>query len=130
LQLNGKAFDGRPDAAMAPMRIIPGTDDGAFPYEEARYLLEHLPGVTKTETDIPAMVAAGTRIGWPKEMIDAHWELMRRGRCFTFHVDGGISCRLWEDNIFFGFSGRAHEECCLPVIEDLARQLRCRVLKF
>ena len=115
---------------MAAMRIIPGTDDAAFPYEEARFLLEHLPGVRKTETDIPAMVAAGTRMGWTKEMVDAHWELMRRGRCFDFHVDDGVSCTLWENNIFFHFFGRTHEERCLPLIEDLARQLRCRLRRY
>jgi hypothetical protein len=112
---------------MAAMRIIPATDEAPFPYERAKDLLEHLPMVSKTPTDIPAIVAAGARFGWPKALIDRHWEWMRRGMCLDFNVPGGISCTLWEDNIFFRFFDGDHEDRCLPVIADLASQLGCRL---
>jgi len=114
---------------LSAIRIIPPTDDAPFPYEDAKKILERLPGVTKTETDIPAIVAAGTKLGWPTAVIDKHWEWMRRGKCFDFNVDDGISCTLWEDNIFFRFFNSGHEQKCLPIIESMAEQLGCRLLR-
>jgi hypothetical protein len=114
---------------VSAIRIIPPTDEAPFPYDAAKAILEGLPGVSRSETDIPEIVAAGARFGWPKAMIDEHWELMRRGKCFDYHVEDGISCTLWEDNIFFGFHSGEHEDACLPVIQSMAAQLGCRILR-
>lgn len=71
---------------------------------------------------------AGKKIGWTDQMVDEHWEMMRRGKCFDFSVENGISCTLWEDNIFFRFFSADHQDVCVPVIESLARQLGCSIM--
>jgi hypothetical protein len=114
---------------LTAIRIVPPSDEAPFPYEAARGILERLPGVTKSETDIPAIVAAGAKLGWPQDVIDEHWEWMRRGKCFDFNVEDGVSGTLWEDNIFFRIVDFAHEEACLPLISAIARQLSCRITR-
>ena len=119
---------------MTAIRIIPATDDDRgppFPYEVALRRLKAIPGVTMSETDIPAIVAAGTRVGWPQSLVDWHWESMRVGGVYDFVSpdDEGLSGTLWRDNIFFRFTSQEHEQACLPRIEELARELRCRVLR-
>ena len=49
---------------MSAIRIIPPTDEAPFPYDAAKAILEGLPGVSRSETDIPEIVAAGARFGW------------------------------------------------------------------
>jgi hypothetical protein len=72
--------------SVSSIRIIPPTDEAAFPHQQARSFLERLPEVLRSDTDIPAIVAAGAKIGWPQAVIDQHWEWMRRGKCFDFNV--------------------------------------------
>ncbi|MBP9087056.1 MAG: hypothetical protein KBG15_13125 [Kofleriaceae bacterium] len=119
---------------MTAIRIIPASDDDLgppFPYEVAFRLLKAIPGVIMSETDIPAIVAAGIRLGWPQSLVDWHWEAMRIGGVYDFEslADDGFSCTLWRDNIFFRFTSHEHEKACRPRIEALARELRCRVLQ-
>ncbi len=116
---------------MTAFRIIPATDDAAFPYEEALRLLEAIPGVAKADTDIPGIVAAGVKVGWPQSLVDWHWEVMEKGGVFDFvgPGDAGISCTLWADNIFFRFASASHEEASMPFIENLARTLKCRIIQ-
>ncbi|MBN1311120.1 MAG: hypothetical protein JXB30_06845 [Anaerolineae bacterium] len=114
---------------MSAIRIIPTSDDAEFPYADAKRLLDSLPGVNRKETDIPAIIEAGVKAGWPKALVEEHRRLMRSGKCFDYAVDGGIRCTLWENNIFFSFSNRTHEEQCLPIIEMLANQLQCKLFR-
>lgn len=113
---------------MSTIRIIPATDDASFPYSAALHALQELPDVVQEETDIPAIIHAGKRIGWPQKVIDEHFGYLERGQCFDFCVENGISCTLWEDNIFFQFFDADHERFCLPQITDLAKRLDCRML--
>jgi hypothetical protein len=112
---------------MSAIRIVP-SGHAPFPYQKAKDLLERLPGVSKSQTDIPSIIAAGAKVGWPQALIDQHWEWMHSGKCFDFAVPDGISCTLWHDNIFFRFFDRDHATRCLPLIHDLANQLGCRLL--
>jgi hypothetical protein len=114
---------------VTAIRIIPRADESSFPYDDAKRVLDALPNVRRTETDISAIIAAGIRARWPQHLIDSHRELLARGKCFDFEVDGGISCTLWEDNIFFRFFGAEHERCCLPAIEEMAHTLGCELLR-
>jgi hypothetical protein len=119
---------------MTAIRILPATDDDLgppFPYDLALRRLKAIPGVTMSETDIPAIVAAGTRVGWPQSLVDWHWEAMRAGGVYDFASpdDEGLSCTLWRDNIFFRFTSQEHEQSCIPRIEELARELGCRILR-
>jgi hypothetical protein len=115
---------------MTGVRIVPSDDDAEFPYTKALALLQEMEGADQHETDIPAIIAAGKRFGWPQALIDEHFEYIKNGKCFDFHTDAGISCTLWEDNIFFGFYDAEHEAQCMPIIEDLAVRLSCRVMRF
>jgi hypothetical protein len=115
---------------MAAVRIVPSDDDAEFPYAEALVLLQAMRGAVQEQTDIPSVIAAGKRLGWPQALIDVHLEYMKHGKCFDFTTDAGISCTLWEDNIFFRFQSAEHEAQCMPIIEDLAVRLSCRVMRF
>ena len=86
---------------MAAVRIVPSDDDAEFPYAEALVLLQAMRGAVQEQTDIRSVIAAGKRLGWPQALIDVHLEYMKNGKCFDFTTDAGISCTLWEDNIFF-----------------------------
>ena len=55
---------------------------------------------------------------------------MKNGKCFDFSTDAGITCTLWEDNIFFRLQSAEHEAQCTPIIEDLAVRLSCRVMRY
>jgi hypothetical protein len=117
-------------ADTAAVRIVPSDDDAEFPYAEALVLLQAMRGAVQEQTDIPSVIAAGKRLGWPQALIDVHLEYMRHGKCFDFTTDAGISCTLWEDNIFFRFQSAEHEAQCMPLIEDLAVRLSCRVMSY
>jgi hypothetical protein len=117
-------------ADLAAVRIAPSDDDAEFPYTKALGLLQEMDGAVQEETDIPSVIAAGKRLGWPQALIDDHFEYIRNGKCFDFTTDAGISCTLWEDNIFFRFYGAEHEAQCMPIIEDLAVRLSCRVMRY
>ena len=114
-----------------PIRLIPKTDDAAFPYEEAMRLLQANAGINFKPKDFAPMIAAGTRLGWTVEMIRANEELARRGNCFEFASEKAPFLRgsLFEDNVFFSFSGAKHEHACVPEIERLAKLLDVRVLR-
>jgi hypothetical protein len=114
--------------AMA-LRLIPGTDDGDFPYEQAKGLLHSLDEFEIGEVDFPAMIEKGKQIGWTQEMIDANWGLMKRGKCFSFiqHATPFLQGTMYEDNILFSFSSREHEDGCRRVINDFAKRLGVRV---
>ena len=87
-------------------------------------------GAVQEQTDIPSVIAAGKRVGWPQALIDVHLGYMKNGKCFDFTTDAGITCTLWEDNIFFRFQDAEHEAQCMPIIEDLAVRLSCRVMRY
>jgi hypothetical protein len=87
-------------------------------------------GAVQEQTDIPSVIAAGKRLGWPQALIDVHLEYMKNGKCFDITTDAGITCTLWEDNIFFRFQSAEHEAQCTPIIEDLAVRLSCRVMRY
>jgi hypothetical protein len=109
---------------MTGIRLI-AREGCEFPYKTVRAEMELISGMHFEPLDIPAIVAAGVRMGWPPEVIDEHWELMRRGRCFAFHQEEepGLFGSLYEDYLFFMFSGREHEDRCAPNIHDLATRL-------
>jgi hypothetical protein len=115
---------------MAAVRIVPSDDDAEFPYAEALVLLQAMPGAVQEQTDIPPVIAAGKRFGWPQALIDVHLEYIENGKCFDFTTDAGLSCTLWEDNIFCRFHGAEHQAECTPIIEDLAVRLSCRVMRY
>lgn len=108
---------------MAAVRIVPSDDDAEFAYAEALVLLQAMRGAVQEQTDIPSVIAAGKRMGWPQALIDVHLKYMNNGKCFDFTTDTGISCTLWEDNIFFRFQSVEHEAQGMPIIEDLAARL-------
>jgi hypothetical protein len=115
---------------MAAVRIVPSDDDAAFPYAEALVSLQAMRGAVQEPTDIRSVIAAGKRSGSPEPLVDVHLEYMKNGRCFDFTTDAGISCALWEDSIFFRFASAEHEARCMPVIEDLAVRVSCRVMRY
>jgi len=114
---------------VAAVRIVPSDDDAEFPYAEALLSLQAMRGAVQEQADIASVIAAGKRVGWPQALIDVHLEYMKHGKCFDFTTDAGISCTLWEDNIFFRFRSAQHEAQCMPIIEDLAARLSCRVIR-
>lgn len=84
-----------------------------------------------SEVDFPAMIAAGTRLGWPKGMIDSHWAMKERGRCFSFEQGAYPHLRgtMYEDNVFFTYIDGGHEAAARPEIERLAKLLQVRILE-
>ncbi len=112
---------------MTAVRIIAPTDDAEFPYDAAIHLLDSLPGCVREEADLPAIIAAGKRVGWPQTVIDEHFDYMKNGKCFDFTTGSGLVGTLWEDNIFFRFHDAAHQEHCMPLIGELAARLSCRI---
>ena len=107
---------------MTGIRLIPA-DEVNFPYDAVVSALRNLPGMCFDELDIPAMVAAGKRIGWPQSLIDSHWDLMKRGKCFSFYQEEtpGLTGSFYENNVFFSFNSAEHEAACRPQIDLLAK---------
>ena len=113
-----------------PIRLIPATDESAFPHDVAASMLRDMDGMTISDVDFPAMIEAGKRFGWPQKMIDSHWGMMERGNCFQFDQNSEpfLQGTMYEDNIFFAFQGRAHQKSCEAVIDSMAQILGVRKL--
>lgn len=109
---------------MTGLRLVPA-DGKPFPYDRALRLLKTIPTIELDSLDIPALVAAGKKMGWSQVVIDHHWTLMANGKCFRFDQDDEpeLSGTLYEDNLFFSFFDGDHEAACRPLIEKIARQL-------
>jgi len=112
-------------------RLIPKTDESEFPYEEVRRRLFENPSTRVRPFDFGPMIEAGKRMGWTEEMIRTNEELSHRGRCFAFEMTQEPFLRgtLYEDNVFFSFSGAEHERASMHAIEGLAREFDVRVLR-
>jgi len=109
---------------VSGLRLVPAPGR-VFPWSQVRRTLHDAGGMSFEELDIPALVAAGQRMGWSQAMIDHHWKLMQNGRCFRFDQDDEpeLSGSLYEDNVFFSFIDAEHEAACRPFIEGLAEAL-------
>lgn len=107
---------------MTGIRLTP-TDKVNFPYDAVVSALRNLPGMCFEELDIPAIVAAGKRIGWPQSLIDFQWDLVKRGKCFEFNQETppGLTGAFYETNVFFSFTSGEHEAACRPQIDVLAK---------
>jgi hypothetical protein len=105
--------------------VVPVGDKRAFPWEAARRALKNIDGMSFESLDIPALVAAGKKMGWSPAMIDHHWKMMANGRCFRFDQDDEpfVGGSLYEDNVFFSFDDAEHDADCRPIIEQIARSL-------
>lgn len=116
---------------MKAIRIIPSTDDGNFPYEAVRHILLQLEGLETGEVDFPAMIESGMRMGWSKEMVEANWDLMKRGKCFTFHQGEELYLQgtMYEDNVYFVLSEPKHEDSARNQIARIAESLKLRVFE-
>jgi hypothetical protein len=112
---------------MPAVRLIPKTDDAAFPYDEAKQRLEQ--DADLMPKDFGPMIEAGRRMGWTQAMIRANEELALYGKCFDFQmrVAPNLTGTLFEDNIFFSITGQ--ERAALAYIRRLAKELGVRVFK-
>jgi len=117
---------------MAACRLIPKTDDAAFPYDEAmRVLIVEQPAMTFQPKDFAPLIAAGRdHAHWSPELIREHEEMAQRGRCFDFRLERAphLQGTLFEDNIWFSFHSAEHEKSCLRFIERLREYLDVRIL--
>ena len=71
---------------MTGLRLVPLAGK-VFPYERALRLLKTMPTVELDPLDIPALVAAGKKMGWSQVVIEHHWTMMANGKCFRFDQD-------------------------------------------
>jgi hypothetical protein len=113
-----------------PIRLIPATDSSEFPYAVASSMLRDMEGMAISDVDFPAMIEAGKRFGWPQKTIDSHWGMMERGKCFQFAQSDApfLQGTMYEDNIFFSFQDRAHQELCESIINSMAKLLGVRTI--
>ncbi|MFP2933858.1 hypothetical protein ACLESO_53760 [Pyxidicoccus sp. 3LG] len=84
-----------------------------------------------SDVDFPSMIEAGKSFGWTQEMVDSHWGMMARGKCFSFEQDAlpHLQGTMYEDNIFFTFTDYEHEVAAMHEIERLAKLLKVRTLE-
>jgi len=117
---------------VAACRLIPKTDAGPFPYDEAkRLLLFEQPAMTFEPKDFAPVIAAGREhCHWSAEVIRQHEEMAQRGRCFDFRLERPphLQGTLFEDNIWFSFYSPQHQKSCLRFIEALREKLDVQIL--
>ncbi len=117
---------------MGACRLIPKTDDSAFPYDEAmRLLILAQPAMTIKPKDFDELIEAGRKHGhWSPELIREHEEMAKRKRCFDFFLDRPPYLRgtLFENNIWFSLYSPEHEKACLRMIEALRQRLDVRII--
>jgi hypothetical protein len=119
---------------MAACRLIPKTDEAAFPYDEAmRLLLFEDSSMMLRPKDFGPLIASGREhCHWSADTIREHEQMAERGRCFDFRSEHPpyLEGVLYEDNIYFSFHSFDHQKTCLPVIESLRQKLDVRILKY
>lgn len=117
---------------MAACRLIPKTDEAAFPYDEAmRLLLFEDSSMTFRPKDFGPLITSGHNQGhWSAETIREHEQMAERGQCFDFRSERPpyLEGTLYEDNVWFSFYSFDHQKACLPVIESLRQKLDVRIL--
>ncbi len=112
------------------MRLIPKTDDSAFPYEKAiEKILYAESEISFEPVDFDLLIEKGANIGWTDDMLEEHRMMQKRGKCFNFRDNQryGLWGTIWEDNILFYFESKEHQLKCLQKIQSLAQVLEVRV---
>jgi hypothetical protein len=116
---------------MAASRLIPKTEEAAFPYDQAmRLLFFEDSSMMFRPKDFGPLIAAGRQHGhWSVETIRDHEHMAEQGRCFEFRSERPpyLEGTLFEDNIWFSFHSLDHQKACLPVIESLRQKLDVRI---
>lgn len=116
---------------MSATRLVPKTDTTEFPYQAAKDALLAMPAMKTQPVDFDRMMEVGKRIGWSREMLDAHEALKAGGRCFQFRQNQApwLQGTLFEDNVFFGYTDGKQEALARPVIAERARTLDVRIIE-
>src|SRR5689334_10540510 len=116
---------------MSAIRMIPATDDGPFPYDQALKLLSTCPGLMMKSKNFAPLIAAGKRMGWSQEMIEEHERMEQGGLCFDFAQQQTpfLQGSLFEDNIYFRLTDYEHEKKCESLIVRIVAELGARVYR-
>jgi hypothetical protein len=117
---------------MSGTRLVSKADTTEFPYEAAKDALLAMPAMNTGRVDFDRMIEVGKRIGWSKEMLEAHEALRASGRCFTFRQNQPpwLQGTLFEDNVFFDYADSNQEVAARAVIIELARTLDVRMIEY
>jgi len=117
---------------MSGTRLVSKAEITEFPYDAVKDALLAMPAIKTAPVDFDRMIEVGKRIGWSKEMLDAHEALKARGRCFTFRQNEHpwLQGTLFEDNVFFDYADSSHEAEARPIIIELARTHDVRVIEY